>query len=170
MGSSGPYDTGMDDPSPLETDDPAELWRRGGPWWKVTAGVAAGILLVMSWPWQPAHDPGATWLRVGARPWLAVLGQGLLFVPFGACEALLVRRILSWWSLAVLGIALDAALLALVGESIQHWLPERPSSLVDLVASVAGAVAGALAADAWAGSPSGGEPPAPGAGSGPPRA
>ena len=91
-------------------------------------------------------------------PWLDVACSGLvgaatmigLFVPFGFAEGWLVHNVVKFRNWLVLIVVLDAAVLSLIAETAQMWLPSRESSVVDLVANSFGAAVGALLADGFA--------------------
>lgn len=69
----------------------------------------------------------------------------ILFLPLGIVSAWTWKILLPSRSLLiVLLVAADAAILSLIGEYLQMWLPERTSSLLDLAANILGSGAGGI--------------------------
>lgn len=70
----------------------------------------------------------------------------VLFVPYSALGAWMLFR---WWPRAAnavfLLVVLDVAIMSIVGEVLQQWLPKRTSSALDLTANVFGGSIGAAA-------------------------
>jgi len=112
--------------------------------------VALLILAVQLYPYN-FRNPGAGELfsREHRGAW-AVLSQIALFIPMGVIETELVRRFLGRTIfMTVMLVALDAVLLSLLCETAQYWLPDRHSSLIDIVAATTGGVLGYLLAGFW---------------------
>jgi hypothetical protein len=124
--------------------DPEPPWPPAGTgkWLLGTFLVTVAILLVQLYPYRfAAGAPPFLGLRHAGA--LAVLGQVALFVPLGIVEARLARLALGFagGALALL-VAIDAALLSLICQTAQYWLPDRTSSVIDLAANTLGGVLG----------------------------
>lgn len=127
------------DPSP---DPDGPLPPRSGPWLVATLVVSIAIVAIQLYPYRFAAG-SPPFLGLYHAGYLAVLGQVALFVPLGFVETQLARRLFGFagGALAVL-VALDGAVLALICQSVQYWLPDRTSSLIDLAANTLGTVVG----------------------------
>ena len=69
----------------------------------------------------------------------------ILFLPLGVVSAWAWKVLLPKRSaMIVLLVAFDAAVLSLIGEYLQMWLPERTSSLLDLAANIFGSGVGGI--------------------------
>ena len=69
----------------------------------------------------------------------------VLFVPLGIITGWIWKLLLPRRSLLlVILVAADGAVLSAAGEYLQMWLPERTSSLIDLIANIAGSLAGGI--------------------------
>lgn len=118
-------------------------------------------LLAMCYPYQ-LRDPeteGVTWLALTDRTAFDLFWLMLLFVPYGFVECWVGVNLFRQGWLVTLVVAMDAAILALVGESAQLWIQGQSSSMIDLVAHVIGALLGSLFAFVmvdwwWQGKPS----------------
>jgi glycopeptide antibiotics resistance protein len=142
-----------------QAPDPA-LEREGTPMrstrsWRILLGsMLAACLIVMMfiafWPTPvdaPVHGGLMAWLdalhRAGVPTWFGYAfvesaANVLLFVPLGALIALeLPRRF--WWVAAV-----AAAVLSIVIETVQQFIPDRFASVADVIANTAGGLIGAL--------------------------
>ncbi|WP_167050825.1 VanZ family protein [Salinibacterium sp. ZJ77] len=115
--------------------------------------VAVGVLV-----WSPAPDDVeqtgilaavARWVAQFGLPFeatwtvLEVVGNVVLFVPFGVL-AMTAFREMRVWSTAAAGLATSGII-----EGVQLFLPTRFSTVSDLVANTAGALVGALAVALW---------------------
>ncbi len=100
------------------------------------------VLLALIWPFDFAAPAAGS---VGALPptsvWQLLLGFAL-FVPMGFFEARLAVRFVRSRNVALFAVVADAIVLALIGETVQLWLPARDSSLIDIVTAVMGAIVG----------------------------
>lgn len=121
-----------------EPPQPSGIARR----FALTLAVWLAILLTQLYPFRFAAGTGPLFALYPCSAW-AVLGQVALFIPLGLSEASLARRLLGRPSRLILALVfLDAMILSLIGETAQHWLPDRSSSLIDLAANTLGAVIG----------------------------
>lgn len=107
------------------------------------------------YPLSSWHEPSAPLLEFLRTPWppydtrFDIAVNVLGYVPYGALLVLgTYPRLRGGWTLA-LAIA-SAALLSLVLETAQNFVPQRHASTLDLTANTLGASAGALAALALA--------------------
>ena len=127
-----------------------------GRWLWLSLLAAVAVLAVKLWPFAfgPAGPEPLLGLTHGGA-W-ALLGQVALFVPVGLVETQLARRLLGGLGpLTLVLVAFDAALLGLIGETVQYWVPQRTSSIIDVTANAAGGVVGYLIVqqyEAWRGS------------------
>ncbi len=105
------------------------------------------IVVIQLYPWHfQGSAGGELFSREHAGP-LAVILQIILFIPLGVVETELVRRFFGRRiPMTVLLVALDAVLLSMFCELGQYWLPDRISSIVDIVAAATGGVIGYLLA------------------------
>lgn len=134
--------TESEPPDPDHEPGPPALPPRVGRWMLATLGVTLAILAVQLYPYRFTAGAGPFLGMVHPGPW-GVLGQVALFVPLGVVETQLVRRLFGYaGGLVALLITLDGAVLSLIGQSAQYWLPDRTSSLIDLVANTFGTVIG----------------------------
>ena len=97
----------------------------------------------MMWPFNFGPRDGV-WLSMQPREPAQLLLRMLLFVPLGFCEAWLVGNALRVRNAALVMVAIDAALVSIIGETAQWWLPGRTSSLLDVVANTLGGVVGGM--------------------------
>ena len=141
---------------PRLPDDPNEMGRLpsgSGVLLLVTLAVGLLTVAVALYPYDFQARGADRWLAILPAEPLALLGNVFLFMPLGLFEGWLAglvlvhltRRRRSNW--VILLVALDAALLGLMCESAQLWLPDRHSSLLDLVANTLGGTTGGLIAD-----------------------
>lgn len=138
------------------TEASAERRRRAG-LVAFTLLYAVGLSVVLFWPWHVDGERGFVradvaldlLARLGVPasvryPAVESLANAALFIPFGALCAAWLR-----WRLVpalVIGTVLSG-LTSLAAELVQaRFLPERTLDLRDVVANVAGAALGALAA------------------------
>ena len=113
-----------------------------GRWMLAALAVTIAILLVQLYPYRFASGAGP-FLGMEYRSHLLVLGQVALFVPLGMVETHLVRRIFgSVGGAMALLVTLDGAILGLICQSAQYWIPARTSSAIDLAANALGTVIG----------------------------
>ncbi|MDF1486474.1 VanZ family protein [Ramlibacter sp. H39-3-26] len=119
--------------------------------WPLAFAYAALIAYASLYPFSGWRDQGiAPWAFLAA-PWspywtgFDVFTNVLGYVPLGALLALALLRS-GRARAAVPGAALAGALLALVLECLQSYLPARVPSNVDLALNAAGALGGALLA------------------------
>lgn len=121
----------------------------------VLAGLYALAIVYASL--QPFGDwiapPGdaAFWLFSPGRvrwPRYDVIANVVVYLPFGAFLALVPRRASPSRRVA-LG-ALAGFVLSFAMETLQAWIPPRDANVIDLASNTAGALAGALAAAAFA--------------------
>lgn len=126
-------------------------WPTGtGLWLLAALAVAAAIAFVQLFPFDFTAVRLGPFLALSHGGYLTVLGQVAIFVPLGAVESRLARRIVGGWGVLTLAaVSLDAMLLGLACETAQVWLPGRSSSLIDLCADTIGGVAGYLLATSW---------------------
>ena len=124
-----------------------------GRWFALTALVSLLTIGAMCYPYEFRAPAGGAWLALEPTTMLAVLGHVALLIPFGIAEGALARRLLRTEGLIILLTVLDAALLALVGETIQRWVPAQTSSLIDLVACAIGGGVGGMIAGVFARQP-----------------
>ena len=103
--------------------------------------VLAATLLVMLWPLNFESREGA-WLSMQPREPMDLLLRVALFVPLGFCEAWLVGNALRMRNAVLVMVTIDAALVSVIGETAQWWLPDRTSSLLDVVANTLGGALG----------------------------
>lgn len=118
-----------------------------GRWMAAALALWLALLLGKLYPFRfaSAGSGGEGLLSLVDRPGATVLWQVAMFVPLGAIEAQLARRLLGRFSAATLVlVTLDAALLSLIGETLQWWSPDRASSAIDLAANTLGGVLGYL--------------------------
>lgn len=135
------------EPPPDPMHDPASdpaLPEGVGQAFVVTCGVALATLAVQLYPFDFQGATGR-WLALTPTTPMALVGNVLLFVPLGVVEFGLAYRLFGGRGWLVALVALDVALLALVGESAQLWLGSRDSSVIDLVANALGGLMGAMA-------------------------
>jgi hypothetical protein len=142
----------MSDQDPREPDpDPPELPAGTGLWLVLTLIVSLAIILAQLAPFDFGAPRGPLLGLAYTGPWLLLL-QVVLFVPLGAVEGELARRVLGGWRAGGWGsllVGLDAALLALICETVQYWIASRTSSIVDVVAAALGGVAGYMLLTLW---------------------
>jgi VanZ family protein len=121
--------------------------------------LAASVLLVVYaslYPMSGWREPGGPAFAFLTAPWPRYLTAFDLaanffgYLPFGLLCALAARGRLSGGA-AVFLAAATGALLSLLLEAAQSYLPARIASNVDVLANVAGAAAGGLAATAFGG-------------------
>ena len=113
-----------------------------GRWLLATLAVSVAILLTQLYPYDFAAGSGPLF---SMRPvgYLALLANIALFIPLGFVETHLARRLLAHGGTTlVLMVAIDGLLLSVVGEAVQHWLPARTSSTLEIAANTLGAVIG----------------------------
>lgn len=103
----------------------------------------AVIVWELLYPFNFQPHRQTTWMADWHIPKLNSFGNIALFMPFG-CAA-------TWWlrhrkgrlaAPGTLAIISAAALLSLLGETAQMWLPQRYSAPVDLLANIVGAAVG----------------------------
>jgi len=131
-------------PNPPNSNEPDAPWPPPGTgkWMLATLIVSVAIMLTKLYPFDFAAGAGPFF---ALRPvgYLVVLAEIALFIPLGFVETHLARRVLGHGGTTlVLMVAIDALLLSLVGETVQHWLPARTSSTLELAANTLGAVVG----------------------------
>jgi hypothetical protein len=151
--------------SERDTNDEERLPGEGGPsspwppgaglWLALTAGVSAGIILVSLFPFTFGSGAGSL-LGTGPVRLGGVAVQVALFTQLGVVEAELARRVMAGlgiggWGAAMVGI--DAGILALICETLQHWVVSRHSSLIDVLAAVFAGVLGYMLSTLWRGHP-----------------
>jgi len=144
------------DPDPHH-EPPADQWPPPGAglWLWLTLAVSVGIILVQLFPFTFGQPTGPMFSFTRPPLWLLIV-QVLLFMPLGVVEGELARRVLGGlraghWGAALVGV--DAALLALLCETMQYWVAARPSTLVDVLAAAFGGVLGYMLATLWRGHP-----------------
>lgn len=116
------------------------------PWWP---GMLFGALALwlLTYPFDFQSAPVGGWL---ADPWvgkLNTLSNVIMFFPFGL--------LVGWaaWTRGGgrIGCAIAAGIFAfgisLIGETLQVWLPDRHSAVIDLAANTFGAALGAIAVE-----------------------
>ena len=133
-----------DSEPPHNSPDSEPPWPPAGTgrWMLATVAVGVMILLAQLAPFDFAGGAGP-FFALRYAGWLAVAGQVALFMPLGFVETQLAGRFMPRaGSLLVLLVALDGLLLSLIGETVQHWLPARTSSAVDVAANTLGTVIG----------------------------
>jgi len=125
----------FDDQDPGLEDAPQSPRR----WMLLTTLLAALILLVNLYPFdfQPRGGGRGLELRPGMARTL-VLSMSL-FTAFGYFEAKLARAMFirwfsgRWVDRVVILVLIDVVLLSLLAEAAQLWLPDRQSSVFDLL-------------------------------------
>ena len=137
--------------------------------------ATAVILLVGLYPFNFQSRGGEQWLAMADWGALGLLGNAAVFVPLGFFEAGLACAMLmrtfgqqpaaaehgpgpdfqgadlrgrgrGWGNLVMLRVVMDAAVLGLVVETLQLWLPDQQSSILDLVANTLGGTLGGVLA------------------------
>jgi hypothetical protein len=126
-----------------------------GLWLVLTLVVSVGIVLVEAFPFTFGNATGPLLGMTYPGTVLLLLQVGL-FVPMGVVEGELARRVLGGlraggWGVVLVG--LDAALLALICETMQYWIDGRTSSMVDVLAAAFGGVLGYMLSTLWRGHP-----------------
>ncbi|MCZ2154128.1 MAG: VanZ family protein [Bryobacterales bacterium] len=113
---------------------------------KFFLGYVAFILYLCLFPWTATKNvpgPWFTWVWVGGRTGIADLVLNFAFyIPFGFLGSLAFPRIRQQH----LKLVFAGALLSILIEYLQGWLPGRVSSVMDVFANTAGAGCGALMA------------------------
>ena len=138
----------MDEPPRIPSDGEETGWLPPG---AARLGILASIvgLLTLGSMTAPfdfqAQAPGP-WVGTHIVSWPRILGAMLLFVPLGVCEGWLATLILRNHNWVVVVVTIDAAILSLLGETAQVWLPGRDSSLLELLANTMGGLGGAILA------------------------
>jgi hypothetical protein len=144
------------DGGPEGPNEPPEPFPPGtGLWLGLALLVYVGIVGVQLFPFDFDTPRGPLLGLTYPGPWRLLL-QVVIFVPLGVIDGELARRMLRGWGLgsgAAALVAIDAAILALVCETVQYWVASRPSSLVDVIAAALGGVAGYMLYSAWRGHP-----------------
>jgi len=124
-------------------------------WGLLWFGALVGFLTlwILVYPFNFQGHGVYAWLSGNRFAKLNTLCNVLLFMPYGMVVAWIGAGVLKGWRgrTIVLLVVLDAALLSLLGETAQVWLPERESSLVDIGANALGGLIGAMAGWHWAG-------------------
>lgn len=142
----------MSDPPPPPPDPSgpeSPLPPHTGRWLLATLLVTALIVVAQLYPFRFSAGAGPV-LAMRHAGYLAVLGQVALFVPLGFVETQFARRVFgSLGGLLALLVALDGAVLSFICQIVQHWLPDRLSSIVDLAANTLGTVIGYKLALLW---------------------
>jgi glycopeptide antibiotics resistance protein len=138
-------------------EGPSEAWPPPGTglWLLLTLAVSLGLVAVSLFPFTFGQPRGPL-LSMRYPGTALVLLQVVLFVPMGVVEGELARRVLGGWragNWGVVLVGLDAALLALVCETLQYWVTTRTSSVVDVLAAAFGGVLGYMLATLWRGHP-----------------
>jgi glycopeptide antibiotics resistance protein len=148
----------MVDPEQEQQHEPTrETWPPPGTgfWLILSAAVSVGLILTALFPFTFASPTGP--LLSLRNPGTALVAlQVILFVPMGVVEGELARRVLGGLRAGAWGVvlvALDAALLALICETLQYWVSSRTSSLVDVLAAAFGGVLGYMLSTLWRGHP-----------------
>lgn len=111
--------------------------------------VAAVLtLLAMMYPfeWRSGDAPEVTWLVLADTTVIHLFWMALLFVPYGFVECWVGINLFRQGWLVTVMVAIDAAVLALLGESAQLWIDGQTSSIIDLIAHVIGALLGSMIA------------------------
>ena len=119
------------------------------------------ILVVGLYPFDFQSRGGEQWLALSDWDVLALVGNVILFIPLGFFEAGLAGVMLSRafgadadatagvssgrGNLVMLLVIIDAALLGLIVETLQLWLPAQ-SAILDLIANTMGGTAGGILA------------------------
>jgi VanZ like family len=131
---------------PNESEGPTR-WPTGiGRPLTLTLVVGALTLAAQLYPFDFQFGRAGDWLALPRVDPIGLAVNLLLFVPLGLAEFALAYRLLGPRGWIVLIVAVDAAVLALIGESAQVWLPTRDSSMIDLVANTLGGAIGAMLA------------------------
>jgi glycopeptide antibiotics resistance protein len=110
--------------------------------------VSAATLAVLLWPFQWTAAATGPWLALRPLGWPAVLANIALFLPMGLAEARAARPLFGASVVVIVLVALDAALLSLIGESLQVWVQTRESGAVELACHTLGGAIGAAIHDA----------------------
>ena len=116
----------------------------------LTCLIGLVLLTVLLYPFNFQAERTGCWLAVTHPSVLSIIANVILFVGLGLCEAWLAQHVLGRHGWLILFVAIDAALLSLLIETVQLWLPGRDSSVIDLLANTLGAVFGGMLSDAFA--------------------
>lgn len=116
----------------------------------LTAFVGLLTLGAMLYPFNFRSNASGGWLTLMHVGWMAVLGNILLFVPMGVSEGWLGHNVFRRHGVVIVVVAVDAALLSLIGETAQLWIVGRDSSMVELLANTIGGTLGGLLGGALA--------------------
>jgi len=143
------------DSDPESDPVPPGLPEGTGLWLWLTLAVYLGIILVQLFPFDFAAGSGSP-LSLAPAPWWTIGLQILLFAPLGVVDGELARRFFRGWGIGATGavlVALDAAFLGLICETVQHWIASRSSLLADVLAATFGGVLGYMLSSLWRGHP-----------------
>lgn len=113
----------------------------------LTMAIGIATLCVMWMPYNFESTAKGSWLALQPVSWAAVAGNVVLLIPLGVIESRFVHLVMPRHGVVILIVAIDAAFLGIIGETVQMWLASRDSSLVDLVAYTIGGTFGALVAE-----------------------
>jgi glycopeptide antibiotics resistance protein len=105
--------------------------------------AAMGALWLLLYPLDFQADPVTGFLSEHRIPRINTLSNVLLFVPLGAMCGWIAWRRQRWLVGIIVAIGVVAA-LSLLGEWLQVWLPDRQSSLTDVIANTLGGFIGAV--------------------------
>lgn len=112
------------------------------PWWP--AGLLAAVALwLLTYPFNFAPEGINPWL---GDPWvgkLNTLSNVIMFFPFGLLAGWAMRTRGIGTVAGVVGVTFAALSTSVVGETLQVWLPDRHSAVIDLIANSVGAALGA---------------------------
>lgn len=130
----------------IQTAEERELSLPGMGWlFILIVAVAIMTAWMLLFPFDFVATRQTAWLGERQIHKLNTLSNVILFMPMGMLSAWLLKL---WWPrlglVIVLMVAADAALFSVLGETVQMWLPERQSSLVDLIANAIGGGIGAV--------------------------
>ena len=111
-----------------------------------TAATALGTLWILLYPFHFRADPVSAWL---SSTWVGKIDATtnvILFIPLGivaAWHAATARPNRPAWQHAAAAV-LIGAVASLLAETVQVWLDERQSALIDLATNCTGTLLGAL--------------------------
>lgn len=116
---------------------------RLGPWLMATTAVALTILLIQTVPFDFTMEHSGSILGLTYDSLGSLVIQAGLFIPLGITEGVLSRSIFGRHpTISLLMVLVDALLLSVVCETVQYFLRDRSSSVIDLTACAFGAIMG----------------------------
>lgn len=137
------------EPETPQPDDDPFTWFPPGTKKLLTITLVAGLvtLAVQLFPFNFQGETDDSLLAIEKTGALIVLFNMALFLPVGFLEGWIAHNIFGCHAWVIFLVVLDLVLLAFIGETGQLWLPDRYSSLIDLIANTIGGTAAAIVAD-----------------------